>query len=165
MTDTRSTADNTANVGSKAPDFNLKDQEGKTHRLSDYRGRWVVLYFYPKDDTPGCTKEACQFRDQHADFSKINAAVLGVSPDDEASHAKFAKKFSLPFPLLADTDKTLCQAYDVWKEKNMYGIKRMGVVRTTVLIDPRGNIAHRWNNVKVDGHDQAILARIAELSA
>ena len=152
-------------VGSQAPAFTLKDQQGQTHRLSQYQGQWVVLYFYPKDNTPGCTKEACQFRDQSAQFDKVNAVILGVSPDDEASHAKFAHKFSLPFPLLADVEKEVCQQYGVWKEKNMYGLKRMGVVRTTVLIDPKGKIAHRWNNVKVADHDTAVIDKIKSLAA
>lgn len=164
MTEPSTAADNATPIGKKAPAFHLKDQAGKAHRLSDYQGKWVVLYFYPKDDTPGCTKEACQFRDQSKAFAGANATVLGVSPDDEASHDKFAKKFDLPFPLLADTERKTCEAYGVWKEKNMYGVKRMGVVRTTILIDPQGKTAHRWDNVKVDGHDQAILDKINALA-
>ena len=151
-------------LGKKAPALNLNDQAGKTHKLADYAGKWVVLFFYPRDNTSGCTKEACQFRDQSAVFAKANAVILGVSPDDETSHEKFATKFNLPFPLLADTQKKLCEAYGVWQEKNMYGIKRMGVVRTTVLIDPAGKTAWRWHKVKVAGHDDAVLEKIKELS-
>lgn len=147
--------------GKAAPAFTLSDQAGQTHRLADYRGRWVVLYFYPKDDTPGCTTEACQFRDQHGDVEAHGAAVLGVSPDDEASHGKFAAKFDLPFALLADADAAVCRQYGVWQEKNLYGKKRMGVVRTTYLIDPRGKVAHRWDKVKADGHAAEVLAKLA----
>lgn len=161
---TSKTADDFTPLGKKAPALNLNDQAGKTHKLADYAGKWVVLFFYPRDNTSGCTKEACQFRDQSAVFAKANAVILGVSPDDEASHEKFASKFKLPFPLLADTQKKLCEDYGVWQEKNMYGIKRMGVVRTTVLIDPTGKTAWRWNKVKVAGHDDAVLEKIKELS-
>ena len=147
-----------AAVGQPAPDFRLPDQEGKVHQLSDYAGRWVVLYFYPKDDTPGCTTQACGFRDAADDLQQAGAVVLGVSPDDEKSHAKFASKQSLNFPLLADTDKTLCEACGVWQEKSMYGKKYMGVARTTLLIDKTGTIAHRWDNVKVPGHVEDVLA-------
>src|SRR5687768_937522 len=129
--------------GQPAPDFSLNDQDGKTHKLRDYRGKWVVIYFYPKDDTPGCTVEACRFRDGADVFKQRGAVVLGVSPDSEKSHGKFAAKFGLPFPLLADTEKAMCQAYGVWQEKSMYGRKYMGVARTTYLIDPQGKVAHR----------------------
>lgn len=149
-------------VGEAAPDFELADQSGKTHRLADYRGRWVVLYFYPKDDTPGCTKEACAFRDNLARFSKRKAAVLGVSPDSVESHQKFAGKFKLPFPLLADPDKTVCQAYGVWQEKVNYGRKYMGVVRTTYLIDPEGKVSHVWPKVKVAGHEVQVLSALPD---
>ena len=114
-------------VGDAAPDFTLADQNGATVRLSDFHGKHVVLYFYPKDDTPGCTKEACGFRDDFAEFTKKGVVILGVSPDDPKSHKKFADKYELPFTLLADTEKAVCEAYDVWKEKNMYGRKSMGV--------------------------------------
>lgn len=114
----KKTAQDTANeatpLGKKAPALNLKDQAGKTHKLADYQGQWIVLFFYPRDNTSGCTKEACAFRDQSKDFTKVNAAILGLSPDDEVSHEKFASKFKLPFPLLADTEKKVCQAYGVW---------------------------------------------------
>ncbi len=149
-------------VNAPAPDFTLPDQTGKKHRLKDYRGRYVVLYFYPDDDTPLCTTEACQFRDGHADFATHNAVVLGVSPNTAAEHAAFAAKFSLPFPLLADVPgknakPPVCEAYGVWGEKNMYGKIVVGMIRTTYLIDPQGNVAHRWDRVKTPGHAQAVL--------
>lgn len=147
-------------AGELAPDFALNDQNGTTVRLSDFKGKQVILYFYPKDDTPGCTKEACGFRDEYAKFTDNGTVILGVSPDDEKSHKKFVDKFELPFTLLADTDKTVCQAYDVWKEKNMYGRKSMGVVRTTFVIDPDGKIAKVFPNVKVDGHIAKVLESI-----
>jgi peroxiredoxin Q/BCP len=150
-------------VGSPAPAFSLNDQKNKKHTLADYKGKFVVLYFYPKDDTPGCTKEACSFRDDVSQFKKRSAVVLGVSPDDEASHQKFIEKFSLPFDLLADTAQKTCNDYGVWQEKSMYGKKYMGVVRTTYLIGPDGKVAHRWDKVSVDGHQTEVLAKIDEL--
>lgn len=150
--------------GQPAPAWSLADQAGTSRSLKDFLGRWVVLYFYPKDDTSGCTTEACQFRDGRAEFDRRGLAVLGVSPDDTKSHAKFAAKFSLPFPLLADTEKAVVNAYGVWKEKSMYGRKYMGVERTTFLIDPQGRIAHRWEKVKVGGHDAEVLAKFDELA-
>jgi len=150
-------------LGKPAPAFSLNDQDGKKHTLKEYSGQWVVLYFYPKDDTPGCTTEACQFRDGISDYKKRKAAIFGVSPDDEKSHGKFAAKFSLPFPLLADTETKLCQAYGVWKEKSMYGKTYMGVERSTFLIAPDGKLAAEWRKVKVDGHDADVLAKIDEL--
>ncbi|MCX5658269.1 MAG: thioredoxin-dependent thiol peroxidase [Planctomycetota bacterium] len=149
--------------GQPAPDFKLADQAGATHALKDFRGQWLVIYFYPKDDTPGCTTEACQFRDGIAEFKKRGVAVVGVSPDNEKAHAKFAAKFSLPFPLLADVDKAMVGSYGVWKEKSMYGRKYMGVERTTYLIDPKGKVAHRWEKVKVTDHDADVLKKIDEL--
>jgi len=143
-------------TGDPAPEFELQDAGGQTRRLGDYRGQWVVLYFYPKDDTPGCTQEACGFRDQLPTFQDRDACVLGVSPDDPASHAKFSEKFELPFPLLADVDKQTCQAYGVWKEKKNFGRTSMGVERSTFLIDPDGVIARAWRKVKVDGHEEAV---------
>jgi thioredoxin-dependent peroxiredoxin len=148
-------------VGKPAPEFTLADQHGKNVRLSKLKGSVVVLYFYPKDDTPGCTKEACNFRDGFADFKKARAVVLGVSPDDIASHGKFAKKFDLPFSLLADDDAKICQVYGVWKEKNMYGRKYMGVERTTIVIDRKGIIRDVFPKVKVDGHSEAVLEAVA----
>ena len=124
--------------GQPAPDFTLFDQDGQAVTLSAMKGSPIVLYFYPKDDTPGCTTEACAFRDAEADYRAAGAKVLGVSPDDVKSHGKFAAKFTLPFPLLADPETRVCQLFDVWKEKSMYGKKSMGVERTTFLIDARG---------------------------
>jgi peroxiredoxin Q/BCP len=144
-------------TGSKAPAFALKDQQGQLHRLSEYAGQWVVLYFYPKDNTSGCTKQACGFRDQLPDFTGADAVVLGVSPDDEKSHGKFATKFDLPFTLLADPDHDALNKYGVWQEKSMYGRKYMGVVRTTYLINPKGKVVQRWDKVKVAKHVQEVL--------
>ena len=149
--------------GKKAPAFNLKDQDGKTHRLADYAGRPLVLYFYQKDDTPGCTKEACAFRDTLPKFKASNAAVLGVSILDEASKAKFADKFDLNFPLLADEDHAAAEKYGVWQKKSMYGRSFMGIVRTTYLIDADGKVARRWDNVKVDGHADEVISAVNEL--
>ena len=141
-------------VGRKAPAFTLADQDGKKHALKDFLGKPVVLYFYPKDDTSGCTKEACQFRDQKPDFKKAKAVVLGVSPDSVDSHRKFVDKHELNFTLLsdpkdADGNPKICAKYGVWQEKSMYGRKYMGVVRTTYLIDAKGRVAQRWDKVKV----------------
>jgi thioredoxin-dependent peroxiredoxin len=151
--------------GKKAPAFTLKDQDGTTHRLADYAGRPVVLYFYPKDDTPGCTKETCDFRDALPKFKKSHAAVFGVSILDEASKAKFAKKYDVTFPLLADKDHEVAEKYGVWQQKSLYGRKFMGNVRTTYLIDANGKVAKRWDNVKVDGHAQDVLDAVGALSA
>jgi peroxiredoxin Q/BCP len=144
--------------GRKAPAFTLEDQHGKTHRLADYLGRPVVLYFYPKDDTPGCTKEACAFQDNLPRFNAAGrAAVLGVSILDSNSKARFAKKYNLSFPLLADDDHAVAEKYGVWQKKSLYGRSFMGNVRTTYLIDREGKVAKRWDNVKVDGHAEAVL--------
>jgi len=147
--------------GKKAPAFSLHDQGGKTHRLSDYAGQSLVLYFYPKDDTPGCTKEACAFRDNRPRFKKGKAAILGVSILDESSKAKFAEKYDLDFPLLADPDHAVADKYGVWQEKSNYGRKYMGIARTTYLIGPDGKVRKRWDNVKVDGHADDVLAALA----
>ncbi len=147
-------------AGDKAPDFKLKNDDGEDVRLADFKGKTVVLYFYPKDDTPGCTTEACGFRDQTTDFSGKNAVILGVSPDTVASHVKFKKKFGLPFNLLADEEKKVVQAYDVWKEKSMYGRKYMGVERTTFIIDPKGKIKKVFPKVSVTGHVDAVFSEI-----
>jgi len=144
--------------GASAPAFTLPDQHGEKHRLSDYRGRWVVLYFYPRDATPGCTTEACDFRDLHGGLDQLGVTVLGVSPDDVGSHAAFAADQSLPFPLLADEHKRVMAKYGVWREKTLYGRKSVGVVRTTYLIDPKGKVARRWDNVRAKGH----AGRVAE---
>jgi thioredoxin-dependent peroxiredoxin len=142
--------------GKKAPAFALKDQHGHTHKLADYAGRPLILYFYPKDDTPGCTKESCEFQAALPALTPSNAAVLGVSILDEASKAKFAKKHGLTFPLLADADHAVAEKYGVWQEKSRYGRKYMGIARTTYLIGPDGKVAQRWDNVKVDGHVDAV---------
>ncbi|MBI5202920.1 MAG: thioredoxin-dependent thiol peroxidase [Elusimicrobia bacterium] len=147
-------------VGDAAPDFALPDETGKVHKLSSYRGKTVVLYFYPKDNTPGCTQEACDLRDSHAKFKRKDAVVLGVSPDNEASHAKFKGKFELPFPLLADVDRAACEAYGVWQEKSLYGRKFMGVVRSTFVIGPNGKLTSVLRKVKVAGHAADLLMRV-----
>src|SRR5215470_7543627 len=149
--------------GRKAPAFALVDQDGRTHRLKDYAGRPLVLYFYPKDDTPGCTREACAFRDALPDFKKGHAAILGVSILDAASKARFARKHKLNFPLLADPDHEVAEKYGVWKKKSMYGKSFMGLARTTFLIGPDGVVKRRWDNVKVDGHADNILEAVAGL--
>jgi peroxiredoxin Q/BCP len=143
--------------GEKAPSFSLKDSNGKTVSLKDFLGKKVVLYFYPKDNTSGCTKEACDFRDAFPDFKKVNAVVFGVSADSEKSHQGFASKYNLPFTLLSDPDKEVIQKYDVWKEKSMYGKKYMGVERTTYVIDENGRILKIFPKVKVEGHIKEIL--------
>jgi thioredoxin-dependent peroxiredoxin len=153
----------TLEAGDKAPALSLPDQDGKTHRLKDYAGRPVVLYFYPKDDTPGCTKEACDFRDALPKFGKSKAAVLGVSILDTASKAKFAKKHGLRFPLLADPDHAVAERYGVWQKKSLYGRQFMGIARTTFLIGPDGKVARRWDNVKVDGHAADVLSAVNAL--
>ena len=140
-----------------APDFHLKDQNGQDVRLSQFRGQHVVLYFYPKDNTPGCTQEACDFRDEHSALRAAGAVVLGVSPDSAASHQKFISKYSLPFPLLVDEGHAVADAYGVWGEKSLYGRTFMGLVRATFLIDPKGRVARVWPKVKVAGHVQEIL--------
>ncbi|GAB4193656.1 MAG: thioredoxin-dependent thiol peroxidase [Phycisphaeraceae bacterium] len=150
-------------VGRAAPSFTLKDQQGRTHRLRDYRGRWVVLYFYPRDNTPGCTTQACGFRDQMGPLRRHGAVVLGISPDDAQSHQKFDQKHGLGFPLLVDPGQKVATRYGVWREKNLYGRKHMGIVRTTYLINPDGRVAHRWDKVKVAGHIDEVLATLNEL--
>ena len=147
--------------GHKAPAFTLKDQHGNTHRLSDYAGQHVVLYFYPKDDTPGCTQESCEFQASLATYKRRKAAVLGVSILDEKSKARFANKHGLTFPLLADADHAVAEKYGVWQEKSRYGRKYMGIVRTTYLIGPDGKVVQRWDNVKVDGHVDAVAEVLA----
>ena len=149
-------------VGDKAPAFSLQDQSGKTVKLSDFKGKQVVLYFYPKDDTPGCTKQACAFRDERSALLEAGAVVLGVSPDSEASHAKFAGKYKLPFPLLVDDGHAVSEKYGAWGEKSMYGRKFMGITRSTFLIDGAGKVARVWPKVKVDGHVDEVLEAIRE---
>ena len=147
--------------GKKAPAFSLKDQHGKTHKLSDYEGRPVILYFYPKDDTPGCTKESCEFQAALPQLKPSKAAVLGISILDEQSKAKFADKYGLTFPLLADADHAVAEKYGAWQEKSNYGRKYMGIARTTYLIGPDGKVVQRWDNVKVTGHVQAVAEALA----
>jgi peroxiredoxin Q/BCP len=150
-------------VGKKAPAFTLPDQDGKPVTLADFKGKPVVLYFYPKDDTPGCTQEACDFRDASAALKKAGAVVLGVSPDDSKRHTKFAAKFKLPFSLLADTEHAVALAYGAWAEKSMYGRKYMGIVRSTFLIGKDGVLAQVWPKVKVKGHVEEVRKALALL--
>jgi peroxiredoxin Q/BCP len=145
-------------INDKAPEFTLPDQNGDQVSLKDFRGKYVVLYFYPRADTPGCTIEACEFRDSFKRTEKIGAVVLGVSPDEPKALKKFEDKFGLPFTLLGDADKKVCNAYGVIQEKNMYGKKVMGVVRTTFIIGPDGKIKHIFNKVKPEGHAEEVLA-------
>jgi peroxiredoxin Q/BCP len=149
-------------VGKKAPDFSLYNQDEIKISLKNYLGKKVVLYFYPKDDTSGCTKEACSFRDDFPKFSKIDAVILGVSPDSVKSHKKFSEKYSLVFDLLADEEKKILEKYGVWKEKSMYGRKYMGVVRTTFIIDEKGKIKKIFDKVKVDGHNTEVLETLRD---
>ena len=151
---------NMPQAGDPAPDFSLPADDGRTVKLSDLRGKKVVLYFYPKDDTPGCTKEACGFRDNLARATTKGAVVLGVSRDTTASHGTFRTKYDLNFPLLSDENGRVTEAYGVWKEKNLYGRTSMGIVRTTFLIDEKGRIARVWPKVKVDGHVDEVLAAL-----
>ena len=144
-------------VGQKAPDFTVLNDAGEKTKLSELKGKKVVLYFYPKDDTPGCTVEACAFRDGITEIKKRGAVVLGVSADSVESHKKFKSKFDLNFPLLADTDKKIIEAYGVWKEKSMYGKKYMGIERTTFVIDEQGKIAHIFPKVKVQEHYDEVI--------
>ena len=144
-------------IGTQAPSFALPDQNGRVHTLEEYRGKKVVLYFYPKDNTPGCTKQACAFGELYPQFTEKGAVVLGVSKDSVASHKKFAEKYGLPFPLLSDEGLEVIRAYDVWQEKNMYGKKTMGVVRTTYLIDESGVIVRAFGKVKAAENPQQML--------
>lgn len=146
------------NVGDKAPDFKLPSGTGESVSLKDYKGKKVVLYFYPKDDTPGCTKEACSFRDNISILQRKGAVVIGVSPDSVESHKKFAEKFHLPFTLVSDEAKDVIKKYGVWKQKSMYGRTYMGIERTTFVIDEKGIISRIFPKVKVDGHTEEILA-------
>ena len=148
-------------IGTKAPDFALADQNGELRRLSDYRGQRVILYFYPKDMTAGCTKQACAFGELYPQFREKDAVVLGVSKDPVASHKKFEEKYGLPFPLLSDPEKTVIQAYDVWKEKKNYGKVTMGVVRTTYLIDEDGVIVKAFDKVKAAENPAQMLSELA----
>lgn len=143
--------------GTKAPDFLLPDETGMVHRLSDYLGKTFLLYFYPKDDTAGCTTEACNFRNDYGEYQKASVVILGVSPDSQKSHVKFKEKYHLPFPLLSDEGHKVCDAYGVWGPKEMMGRKYEGVYRTTFLIGPDGLIKRVFENVKPDGHSKEIL--------
>jgi peroxiredoxin Q/BCP len=149
--------------GKKAPAFRLNDQTGTAHSLADYAGQPVVLYFYPKDDTPGCTAESCSFRDNLPRFRPSKAAVLGISILDEKSKAKFAAKYDLNFPLLADADHEVAEKYGVWQEKSRYGRTYMGIVRTTYLIGADGKVARRWDKVKVEGHVEEVLEAVGQI--
>ena len=155
-------ADKTATLGRKVPAFALPATGGSTWKLSDAAGRKLVVYFYPKDDTSGCTREGIDFRDLHAQFRKAGAEVVGVSPDSLASHEKFKAKHGFPFDLLADTEKKACTLFDVYKEKSMYGRKYMGVERSTFLIDEKGVLRREWRKVKVPGHAAEVLAAVRE---
>jgi peroxiredoxin Q/BCP len=148
--------------GSRAPDFTLPADDGSRVKLSAKRGGPVVLYFYPRDMTPGCTREACAFRDSHKALTRLGVTVLGVSTDDVASHEKFRDKYQLNFPLLADTDHKVAEKYGAWREKNMYGKKSMGIQRSTFLIDAQGKVARVWKKVNVDGHDAEVIEAIKQ---
>jgi len=149
--------------GAPAPDFNLLDQDGKTHNLAEYKGKWVVLYFYPKDDTPGCTTEACNFRDNLPKFHGLDAEIIGISKDSVQSHQKFAKKYDLPFIILSDKDGKVCELYGVWREKSMYGKTYMGIVRSSFLIEPQGIIAKVYPKVNVKEHADELLRDLNDL--
>ncbi len=151
--------------GDPAPDFTLPDDRGTVHRLSDRRGRWTVVYFYPKDDTPGCTTEACQFRDAETRFAEEDAEVWGISPDGARSHASFRAKFGLPFTLLSDEDHAVAERYGAWQLKQAYGRESHGIQRSTFLVDPEGRIARAWPKVKADGHASEVLAALEAAGA
>ena len=150
-------------IGNKAPDFSLFNQDGKKVSLKDFKGKNVVLYFYPKDNTSGCTKEACNFRDEFPKFGKLKAVILGVSPDSVESHKKFAEKYNLLFTLLSDEKKKVLEKYGVWKEKNMYGRKYMGVERSTIIIDKNGKVQKIFRKVKVADHNKEVMEALKEL--
>ena len=150
--------------GDKAPQFKLTNQDGIVTKLADYKGQWVVLYFYPKDDTPGCTTEACEFTDNFKQFEKLNAMVLGVSPDKEETHRKFIAKYKINFNLLSDPDKLVLQQYGAFGTKKMYGKVTKGVIRSTFLIDPKGKIAQVWYNVKAKGHAARVMEELSDLT-
>ena len=147
-------------TGAKAPAFTLLDADGNKVSLSDFAGQKVVVYFYPRDDTPGCTKEACQFNDNLAQFRKLKVPVIGISPDKQAAHERFREKYSLKFPLLSDPDHTVMAKYGAWGEKMMYGKATTGVIRSTFLIDEKGKVARAWYGVKADGHAAKVLEEV-----
>ncbi len=155
----------TIEVGSKAPAFTLVDQDETATKLGDFVGSWVVLYFYPKDDTPGCTTEACEFTEGVEGFTDMNAVVLGCSPDSPEEHRKFVAKYDLKIRLLSDPDHRVMEIYGAWGEKNMYGKITVGVIRSTVIIDPEGKIAHRWKRVGAKGHAEKVRERLEKLQA
>ena len=150
-------------VGSKAPSFKASDQEGRVRSLKEYAGKWVILYFYPKDDTPGCTKEACSFRDGFGKFKRAGIEVIGVSVDSVKKHAKFVEKYSLPFTLLADEEKKIVEAYGVWGKKKFMGREYMGTNRVSYLINPEGKIAKVYETVKPEEHAEEVLADVKAL--
>lgn len=150
-------------IGDIAPSITLKSQDDKIVSLNDFKGQNIVLYFYPEDDTPGCTKEACSFRDNFPKFGKLNAVVLGVSPDSVKSHKKFIEKYKLPFTLLSDESKEVIYKYDLWHEKSMFGRTYMGVIRTTFIIDKNGRITHIFPKVKVEGHEKEVFEALESL--
>lgn len=148
---------NKLKVNQKAPNFKLKDEKGKFHKLSDYKGKWVLIYFYPKDDTPGCTKEACAIRDEFEGFERLSIAVLGISADSVSSHQKFSKKYNLPFSLLADEKKEVVKKYGVWGKKKFLGKVYEGILRTSFLVNPAGKIEKIYENVEPETHAQDVL--------
>lgn len=156
---------NILQVGQNAPDFSIPDQHESPVSLSDFSGQWVILYFYPKDDTPGCTTEAKDFTELNQDFSALGAKILGVSPDSSKSHYKFISKHNLTITLLSDPEHELAETYGIWQLKKFMGKEYMGVVRSTFLIDPEGNIAYTWTNVKVKAHAQQVFTKLQELAA
>lgn len=151
-------------IGDKAPEFCLPNQDEAEVCLRDFGGKWVVLYFYPKDNTPGCTTEACDFTENQPDFTALDAVILGVSPDSPKKHQNFIAKQNLTITLLADEEKEVATSYDVWKMKKNYGREYMGIVRTTFLIDPQGKIAHIWSNVRVKGHVEKVKEELGKLT-
>lgn len=151
-------------AGKKAPDFSLNCDDGTKIKLSSLKGEIVVIYFYPRDDTPGCTKEACAFRDRSAELKKLGVKLFGISTDDLESHQKFRKKYKLNFPLLSDPDHAVADKYGAWREKNMYGKKMMGIQRSTFLIDRQGKVYKVWKKVSVDGHDEQVIEVVKELT-
>jgi len=153
----------TVEQGKKAPSFSLNDQDGEKVKLSDLAGQWVVLYFYPRDDTPGCTIEACDFTTDFRTFQKLGAIVYGCSPDSVESHQKFIRKYKLKIGLLSDPNHKTMQKYGAWGEKNMYGKLTVGVIRSTVLIDPNGKVARHWKRVKAKGHADSVRKTLEEL--
>ncbi|MDO3681683.1 thioredoxin-dependent thiol peroxidase [Paenibacillus ehimensis] len=151
--------------GQPVPDFTLTAGSGESVTLSQFRGKYVVLYFYPKDMTPTCTEESCQFRDYNGQFETLNTEVIGISPDDLKSHAKFAAKYELPFLLLSDPDHTVCELFGVWQMKKMYGREYMGVVRSTFIVDPQGKLVREWRGVRIKGHVEQVLEAVKAAQA